>query len=67
MTQPASYVDPGHQASLHMGEQSCQEVLYQVRAEIECMVSLLRRSREKRLREAGKMVENTLTNFSVNC
>ena len=41
--------------------------LYQVRAEIECMVSLLRRSRSKRLREAGKMVENTMTNFSINC
>ena len=39
--------------------------LYQIRAEIECLVSLLRRSRSKKLREAGNMVNNTLTNFPL--
>ena len=37
--------------------------LYQVRSELECLVSLLRKSRSKKLREAGDMVENTMVNF----
>ena len=37
--------------------------LYQVRAELECLISLLRRSRRRRLREAGDMICNTLANF----
>ena len=39
--------------------------LHETRAELECLVSTLRRSRSKRLREAAKMLENTLINFSV--
>ena len=37
--------------------------LYETRAEIECLISTLRRSRLKILREAGIMIENTLQNF----
>ena len=39
--------------------------LYQIRAEIECLISLLRRSRLKKLKEAGNMINNTLANFLV--
>ena len=39
--------------------------LYQIRAELECLVSLLRRSRRRRLREASKMVNNSLSNFAI--
>ena len=41
--------------------------LYQIRAEIECMISLLRRSRASKLREAGDMVANTIANFPFIC
>ena len=37
--------------------------LYETRAELECLISTLRRSRIKALKEAGNMVENTLKNF----
>ena len=36
---------------------------YQVRAELECLISLLRRSRRRRLREAGDIISNTMANF----
>ena len=39
--------------------------LYQIRAELECLVSLLRRSRRRLLREAGNMINNTLSNFPI--
>ena len=39
--------------------------LYQIRAELECLVSLLRRSRRRQLREAGNMINNTLINFPI--
>ena len=39
--------------------------LYQVRAELECLISLLRRSRRRRLREAGDIICNTLANFQI--
>ena len=39
--------------------------LYQVRSELECLISLLRRSRSKYLREAGRMIFNTLENFPI--
>ena len=37
--------------------------LYQIRTELECLISLLRRSRTKLIREAGNMISNTLVNF----
>ena len=37
--------------------------LYETRAELECLISTLRRSRIKILREAGIMIENTLKKF----
>ena len=40
--------------------------LYETRAELECLISTLRRSRIKALKEAGNMVENTLNNFPFN-
>ena len=39
--------------------------IYQIRSELECLISLLRRSRSKYLREAGKIVSNTLENFPI--
>ena len=39
--------------------------LYKTRAEIECLISLLRRSRIRALKEAGDMVLNTITNFPM--
>ena len=39
--------------------------LYHIRSEIECLVSLLRRSRPRQLREAGNMVFNSLANFPI--
>ena len=36
---------------------------YQIRAELECLISLLRRSRSRKCRETGNMIENTLQNF----
>ena len=38
---------------------------YQIRAEIECLISLLRRSRLRRLREAGDIIEYTMSNFQI--
>ena len=40
--------------------------LYETRAELECLVCLLRKSRPRVLREAAKIVENTLQNFPYN-
>ena len=37
--------------------------VYQIRAELECLISLLRRSRRGRLQEAGDMIENSMINF----
>ena len=39
--------------------------LYKTRAELECLISLLRRSRVRVLKEAGEMVLNTITNFPM--
>lgn len=39
--------------------------LYHIRSELECLVSLLRRSRPRLLREAGNMVNNSLANFPI--
>ena len=36
---------------------------YDIRAELECQVLLLRKSRSKKLREASSILENTLANF----
>ena len=38
---------------------------YQIRSELENLVSLLRRSRSKRLKEAGEMINNSLANFPI--
>ena len=40
--------------------------LYDIRAELECLVLTLRKSRPRKLREASNMIRNTLENFSVN-
>ena len=40
--------------------------LYDIRAELECLVMALRKSRPKRLREASSIIKNTLENFSAN-
>ena len=40
---------------------------YQIRTDLECLVSLLRKSRSRGLREAGSMIQNTLINFPDNC
>ena len=39
--------------------------LYQIRAELESLVSLLRRSRSKKIQEAGNMVKNTMKKFPI--
>ena len=39
--------------------------LYDVRAELECLVQTLRKSRKRKLREASSIIKNTLENFSV--
>ena len=39
--------------------------MYQIRSEIECLISLLRRARSKHLREAGRIINNTLENFPI--
>jgi hypothetical protein len=39
--------------------------LYQIRAELECLVSLLRRLRKRGLREAGNMVNSSLSKFPI--
>ena len=53
--------------SLIWKNRSCGKgnALYQVRAEIECLISLLRRSRRRLLREAGDIICNTLANFQI--
>ena len=40
---------------------------FQIRTDLECLISLLRKSRARILREAGSMIENTLNNFPFNC
>ena len=40
--------------------------LYDIRAELECLVATLRQSRVRKLREAGNIVKNTLENFPVD-
>ena len=40
--------------------------IFQIRSEIECLISLLRRSRRRLLREAGEMICNTIVNFPIN-
>ena len=40
--------------------------LYDIRAELECLVATLRQSRVRKLREAGNMIKNTLENFTVD-
>ena len=37
--------------------------VHQTRAEVECLVSLIRKSRNRKLREAGNMIENSLNSF----
>ena len=37
--------------------------LFMIRSEMECLVSLLRKSRSRLLNEAGNMVHNTMVNF----
>ena len=36
---------------------------YMMRAEMECAISIRRRSRNMRIRESGDIMQNTLTNF----
>ena len=38
---------------------------YQIRAEIECLISHLRRSRRRLLREAGDIINNKISNFQI--
>ena len=40
--------------------------LYETRAEIECLIVTLRKSRPRSLREASNMIQNTLDNFPYN-
>ena len=40
--------------------------LYDIRAELECLICALRNSRPRRLREASSMIKNTLENFPAN-
>ena len=37
--------------------------VHQTRAEVECLVYLIRKSRNRKLREAGNMIENSLNSF----
>ena len=37
--------------------------LYMMRAELECAVSIRRRSRNRKIREAGEIIQNIITNF----
>ena len=39
--------------------------LYDIRAELECLVVTLRKSSPRKLREASSMIKNTLENFPV--
>ena len=39
--------------------------VFGIRSEIECLISLLRRSRTQKLKEAGEMIGNTLENFQI--
>jgi hypothetical protein len=39
---------------------------YSIRAELECLVLTLRKSRPRKLREASKIIQNTLENFPVD-
>ena len=39
--------------------------LYDIRAEIECRIQTLRKSRKRKLREASKIIQNSLENFPV--
>ena len=40
--------------------------LYNIRAELECLVLTLRKSRPRKLREASSIIQNTLENFPVD-
>ena len=40
--------------------------LYEIRAELECIVQALRKSRSRKLRQSGNMIINTLENFHVD-
>ena len=40
--------------------------LYDIRAELECLVLTLRKSRRRKLREASNIIRNILENFPVN-
>ena len=40
--------------------------LYDIRAELECIVQTLRKSRSRKLRESGNIIINTLENFHVD-
>ena len=40
--------------------------LYDSRAELECIIQTLKKSRSKKLRESGNMISNTLENFRVD-
>ena len=40
--------------------------LYDIRAELECIIQTLRKSRTKKLREASKIISNTIENFPVD-
>ena len=40
--------------------------LYDIRAELECIIQTLRKSRSKKLRESGNIISNTLENFRVD-
>ena len=37
--------------------------LYSMRTELECAVSIRRRSRNRKIREAGEIIHNLITNF----
>ena len=40
--------------------------LYDIRAELECLIQALRKSRTRKLREAGTIISNTLDEFHLN-
>ena len=40
--------------------------LYDIRADLECLIQALRKSRTRKLKEAGSIISNTLDNFHLN-
>ena len=40
--------------------------LYDIRADLECLIHALRKSRTRKLKEAGSIISNNLDNFYLN-